>query len=102
MLGTQRTSAETKIGRCVVKRPGGARHSVRAATGNPSPERRARRVIVSKPGWTSYTSPHHSKIAGRSGTRVTRPSEYKVLRQARSDAPYHTSEFARYSLRRLV
>src|SRR6266487_567464 len=61
MLGTLRTSPETKTGRCVVKLPGRARHSVRAATSDPSPERRAR-----------------------------------------SDAPCHTAEFARYSLRRFV
>src|SRR5437867_3876707 len=61
MLGTLRTSPETKTGRCVVKLPGRARHSVRAATSDPSPERRAR-----------------------------------------SDAPYHTAEFARYSLRRFA
>src|ERR1035437_3776728 len=33
-------------------------------------------------GGTSYTSPQSFKMAEQSGTRVTRPSEYHVLRQS--------------------
>jgi len=35
------------------------------------------------PGGTSYTSSHSFEMAEKSGTRITRPSEHKVLRQTR-------------------